>query len=1732
MLCAVVLSGIGIIHADTYKPEPTTWYRVLSMYDGNAQDRVGRVWQVLLDGNSQIGSNNAEEGALWTIAAPTEESGWTDDYLFRFVEKENGKYSLVCKALDGKVLIDYKPSEEQITDHKFKFVDSSTEGITEVEFEIPNNNVGITDNGNIKIACKLADSKFFNASASGKGYCVNNYGDPTDNKGGIFELVPAGTTRNNADHVPTAKYIVDITPGDNILSLSSDAMWASIGNVTVADGESVRKNLPTTNSDYLSLMGIKYASGVGVHATGKMIIDTRNATHINAIIGISDFAANQTNHGIATLIIKTYALGTDMTAENGTQIVSQEITRGQAPYTLDLDLTNVDYISIIYDAGSKNFADHVNIANAYLTKGTGTDEPAYVTEASLNEALADAIGADLFAAKGELAKLLKRSVFFPAEAVATATMVYESSESTVEQVNAAIEALMASFVTKDFVIHGVGDGNNQARSNYYLNINETPAGTWTQVSDDNPIVPSMVWTVSKAGEEGKFYIKNASITEEGEASYLSASIQDGYVQLSAAPVAYTIDFGPATSGSLDANNQVGLKTGTGANSYLNFSTQTGKFGTWNYDNGCAFIFAEAPEFEEEEEPVVTPEGTPYVINTDGKLQRCDHNVWTIKTPEETTSVDGKRFVFDTTCFLNIYATGGNVMRWYDVSEGVKAIKFFAKNQNYTISVGSPQYVITGISFNVNALDEGVTMTIDGQAQTLTQGATVSKVYDTPVTSIAFNVSGGDGKWLSPSDFTVTLKKISETEDIDPNFYNNLVDATGESPLVDEIVNSNGGWFKIRMDKVPEGNENASAITSLNNQILNLATEETIDDNSYGMQLGQTTTAPIGWIFIYRNGSSTWTGSLLNGHHINGSGESVVDQASRTFFAHSNATIFDLGYDGADADWTPTGENKVLKSAHGQTGTKWHISRVTDAELAQYNKVTVAITAPEDYDGEELSVTYEGEGNAGIATVFNNGTFFISGDAPAADSFSATAIDGYTANIALTDGALTVTYTVIPDPTITMTVDEANATVTASAEAQTIPVTVNITNPVEGATLGVEVDGTVSETWTLTEAESAYTLTVPANTAAAAYSVKAIYNYGENKIVTSADAITITINAAQTVEPEPVATTDLTLTVNREAGSTDITMAVTPEDSGISADFVSVKKNDDVCEIKTGASTGGKIVPNVNQNVMTETDVVTMTFSVTGIPAGTKIEGIALDVHAMNASGGYQNKDDADKNRKYNFGVAFGDNAENTFSWNDEEIATTGCTDTENHKVFEATSETGYTVPESTDPLIIKVSFSKGTQADGCFFGLRSIGLVFAEESEEPTPVAPEFEAGTPTIAGEAQTVTDGVVELQSATDDRTIEIEIVKNTYEADALTFSEGLTKGDGNMTITVAGGNTVATETTYTVTSGETTLWTLTVKVDAPATTPDPVEPDPVEEEEAKVVIAQPEEGSGIATEYDPSVVGAVEPDVLFLTEIAADEEHAEEVAEAHAHLVILHEAEMTTIPVASATAPTGKNGTWRFESTNKKVAEAAINAETGKVEVTHKGIVGTTVIRVFFDETPATVEGETPAPSTTVRLLDESEVETEVTEEETPAALLTLHVEVKMPAGETPTLTAVGRTTIEMQTGKTAKLETASNVDNVVNWSSSNTDVATVDEDGVVTAVAAGTAIIRAALDGTDQIVEFTVRVTVPTGPIGSGIEAINADAAEGRAAIYDLQGRKLERISAAGLYIVNGVKTIVR
>jgi hypothetical protein len=61
----------------------------------------------------------------------------------------------------------------------------------------------------------------------------------------------------------------------------------------------------------------------------------------------------------------------------------------------------------------------------------------------------------------------------------------------------------------------------------------------------------------------------------------------------------------------------------------------------------------------------------------------------------------------------------------------------------------------------------------------------------------------------------------------------------------------------------------------------------------------------------------------------------------------------------------------------------------------------------------------------------------------------------------------------------------------------------------------------------------------------------------------------------------------------------------------------------------------------------------------------------------------------------------------------------------------------------------------------------------------------------------------------------------------------------------------------------------------------------------------------------------------------------------------------------------------------------------------------------------------------------------------------------------------------------------------------------------------------------MDNGGQIIDVMLEVVEP---ITEGIDSVDADAEN--AVIYDLTGRKIEKITKAGIYVINGVKKVVK
>lgn len=141
----------------------------------------------------------------------------------------------------------------------------------------------------------------------------------------------------------------------------------------------------------------------------------------------------------------------------------------------------------------------------------------------------------------------------------------------------------------------------------------------------------------------------------------------------------------------------------------------------------------------------------------------------------------------------------------------------------------------------------------------------------------------------------------------------------------------------------------------------------------------------------------------------------------------------------------------------------------------------------------------------------------------------------------------------------------------------------------------------------------------------------------------------------------------------------------------------------------GLSDNTIVCPNVNGNT---SPTIKLEFSITGLPADFTFNTVGLNIHALNASGGYQQTNDG-KNRLFN--VAVGVNDSGFANYNNIDIAA-GITGANKHW-----EQAGNADVSATDPLTLSVTITKGTENVGCFFGLQAIVLGLNGAPYEPEP---------------------------------------------------------------------------------------------------------------------------------------------------------------------------------------------------------------------------------------------------------------------------------------------------------------------------------------------------------------------------------------------------------------------------
>ena len=232
-------------------------------------------------------------------------------------------------------------------------------------------------------------------------------------------------------------------------------------------------------------------------------------------------------------------------------------------------------------------------------------------------------------------------------------------------------------------------------------------------------------------------------------------------------------------------------------------------------------------------------------------------------------------------------------------------------------------------------------------------------------------------------------------------------------------------------------------------------------------------------------------------------------------------------------------------------------------------------------------------------------------------------------------------------------------------------------------------------------------------------------------------ITLAPEAAPVVPEVPAVTeAELKLTFAREGDNVTVNVAGL---EGVTASIVGKSHNYKDLNV---ANANTIICPDVNGNT---NPTITYALQLNGVPANLNLKGMALDIHALNGGGNYQDNKDA-KNRQWNVVVAQGETTVANFA--DIEISQgeeEGRSSSNNHKVHAVEVAEG---PAATDPMTFNFTITKGTTNDGCFFGLSEITLNYGsdatEEPEQPEVPALEladkytatFDAGGLAVAGE------------------------------------------------------------------------------------------------------------------------------------------------------------------------------------------------------------------------------------------------------------------------------------------------------------------------------------------------------------------------------------------------------------
>lgn len=220
------------------------------------------------------------------------------------------------------------------------------------------------------------------------------------------------------------------------------------------------------------------------------------------------------------------------------------------------------------------------------------------------------------------------------------------------------------------------------------------------------------------------------------------------------------------------------------------------------------------------------------------------------------------------------------------------------------------------------------------------------------------------------------------------------------------------------------------------------------------------------------------------------------------------------------------------------------------------------------------------------------------------------------------------------------------------------------------------------------------------------------------------------------------------------------------------------------------------------------------------------------------------------------------------------------------------------------------------------------------------------------------------------------------------------------------------------------------------------------------------------------------------------------------------------ISALPIFSGNVPEGENVSFRIVGVGK---DAFIGCAPTSLKVEHSTPLPCANV-CFEEETFNTCVLTVPTPSIAAYAAADVWKEFKTIEGASPV-VEAASIEISAPG----TTLAVGA---ELRLTATVLPEDTS--DKTVEWSSSDTEIATVDESGVVKGLEPGTVVITATCGSVSDSIE--IDVTVP-----SGIDNIEAGATE--ATYYNIHGIKVDNPTEPGVFIVrkadgSAVKKVVK